>query len=496
MAVFPEKIIFKNTTDTSTYIASAIAPGGSAACVPGEIVVQRLNGYVKLYSLDSANIPRQVTAGLINENKGSLTVGNNGDGSSSFILNTGSVGTNELADNSVTDAKILGPISIAKGGTGQTTANAALNALLPSQAGNSGKSLLSDGTNASWGILAYSVNDLTDVETIAEAAPTPSENQSLRWDASTGQWRPREDVSTDPPTNPNSPCRTGQIAFDEQYLYCCVATNIWNRAPLGYWGGAEIYTKVITGSFDTYKPEEIGRPPDPYISSVSLLFRANGADNGTVFSDSSPNNLSITRFTSSVAVTKTGVKKFGSASMYLDGGYYGGVTSPLNALFNFEAGDFTVEGWIYVISMPSGSAILAFNGLDYGQYTGWLVSVVGQSGSDTTGIHFGIGLSSSGMVTYSSSVTLPMNTWHHVAVSRNGANVRIFANGTQAGVTHNFGTQSIYSPTAGSLGIGGLGPQGAQSFNGYIDEFRITKGVGRYTSNFAVQTEEFNSFVI
>ena len=40
--------------------------------------------------------------------------------------------------------------SIALGGTGQTTANAALNALLPSQTGNSGKTLTTDGTNSSW----------------------------------------------------------------------------------------------------------------------------------------------------------------------------------------------------------------------------------------------------------------------------------------------------------------------------------------------------------
>lgn len=44
----------------------------------------------------------------------------------------------------------LGVNSIAGGGTGQVTANAALNALLPSQTTNSGKFLRTDGTNASW----------------------------------------------------------------------------------------------------------------------------------------------------------------------------------------------------------------------------------------------------------------------------------------------------------------------------------------------------------
>jgi hypothetical protein len=42
------------------------------------------------------------------------------------------------------------PLPIAMGGTGQTTASAAINALLPSQTGNSNKVLKTDGTNVSW----------------------------------------------------------------------------------------------------------------------------------------------------------------------------------------------------------------------------------------------------------------------------------------------------------------------------------------------------------
>jgi hypothetical protein len=41
-------------------------------------------------------------------------------------------------------------IGLAYGGTGQTTANAAFNALAPSQTGNTGKYLTTDGTNTSW----------------------------------------------------------------------------------------------------------------------------------------------------------------------------------------------------------------------------------------------------------------------------------------------------------------------------------------------------------
>lgn len=42
------------------------------------------------------------------------------------------------------------PIALTEGGTGQTSANNALNALLPTQTSSSGKYLTTDGTNASW----------------------------------------------------------------------------------------------------------------------------------------------------------------------------------------------------------------------------------------------------------------------------------------------------------------------------------------------------------
>lgn len=67
-------------------------------------------------------------------------------------------GTNfyEIKSNNVT-----GTVAIANGGTGQTTANAAFNALVPSQASASGKYLKSDGTNTSWDAIDVGTADVT-----------------------------------------------------------------------------------------------------------------------------------------------------------------------------------------------------------------------------------------------------------------------------------------------------------------------------------------------
>lgn len=53
-------------------------------------------------------------------------------------------------------ADVSGTLPIANGGTSQTTANAAFNALAPSQATNSGKFLTTDGTNTSWATVSGS----------------------------------------------------------------------------------------------------------------------------------------------------------------------------------------------------------------------------------------------------------------------------------------------------------------------------------------------------
>lgn len=61
--------------------------------------------------------------------------------------------------------QVTGTLPIANGGTGQTTANAAFNALAPSQTGNSGKYLTTDGTNTSWATAGVTASNDTSTST-------------------------------------------------------------------------------------------------------------------------------------------------------------------------------------------------------------------------------------------------------------------------------------------------------------------------------------------
>lgn len=70
--------------------------------------------------------------------------------SSTGFTNAQHAHTGATSGGQITDAALSAAVGITKGGTGQTTANAALNAFLPTQSGNAGKVLSTDASNAAW----------------------------------------------------------------------------------------------------------------------------------------------------------------------------------------------------------------------------------------------------------------------------------------------------------------------------------------------------------
>lgn len=86
------------------------------------------------------------------------------------------------ASANITGGTITGitDLAIADGGTGASTATAALNNLLPSQATASNKYLKSDGTNASWDALDISTADITGTLPIANGGTGASSASAAR----------------------------------------------------------------------------------------------------------------------------------------------------------------------------------------------------------------------------------------------------------------------------------------------------------------------------
>lgn len=122
------------------------------------------------------------------------TYGGTGNGFTKFTGPTTSEKTFTLPNASSTILTDNAAVTILQGGTGQTTANAALNALLPSQTSQTGKYLQTDGSNTSWvsqsgtgtvtsvdmtvpSILSISGNPITTTGTLALSLATQTANK-------------------------------------------------------------------------------------------------------------------------------------------------------------------------------------------------------------------------------------------------------------------------------------------------------------------------------
>lgn len=94
-------------------------------------------------------------------------------------LGLGTIATQNANTVNITGGNISGitDLAIADGGTGQSTANGAFNALAPSQVGQTGRYLKTDGTNTAWDSIDISTSDISGTLPIANggtAATTAS----------------------------------------------------------------------------------------------------------------------------------------------------------------------------------------------------------------------------------------------------------------------------------------------------------------------------------
>lgn len=183
-------------------------------------------------------------------------------------------------------------------------------------------------------------------------------------------------------------------------------------------------------------------------------------------------------------VTRSDVQsKFGGYS-----GLFNGTTSGLSlgysSDFNFLDGDFTIDAWIYPTSLGVGAAHTILNWCDstFTYFCDLRYSTVGAN------VLFEFELSVSPYyAAYSATIPIASITgaWTHIAVVRSGSYGCLFINGSSAySVTGTaFGTQS-FNLVDGDINIGLEGGLSYTFFEGYMDEFRISKGIARWKTSF------------
>lgn len=259
--------------------------------------------------------------------------------------------------------------------------------------------------------------------------------------------------------SPNNNRFAGNITNLRIVSGVAVYTSAFNvpRAPLrGIQPASSINISAITGT------------------QTQLLLQT--PNNASFLVDSSANNYTITNNGTATAAALTPFVNGGGAGWKLAGPENGSasfngstqyLTRANNALFNFGAGAFTVEAWVYLDTSVTTQQCIVTN---YGSSTtGWSLQVengkiianLSGDGNDITG-----------------TTALSINQWYHVAISGATGSIKMFVNGNLDGTY----TGATSLDSAGVLSIGRIATIGY--LNGYISNLRIVKGVAVYTDAF------------
>ena len=202
--------------------------------------------------------------------------------------------------------------------------------------------------------------------------------------------------------------------------------------------------------------------------------------NYTFLTDSGTGQFVVPRNRNAISVNfvgdaelSTAQAKFGPTSLDVTATNADAVTAESSG-FGFGTGDFTVEGWFYFDTFTSNRFILDFRSTSD---TDQRLSIE-ELGSANIAVNIG----TTQILSTTGSLLTP-STWHHIAVTRSGTTMRVFIDGSQA----DSATNSTDLGTSGNLHLG-ADYEDTNGMNGYIDDFRVEKGVAKYTGGFSVPT--------
>jgi len=198
-------------------------------------------------------------------------------------------------------------------------------------------------------------------------------------------------------------------------------------------------------------------------NTVLMLHLDNNVTDSATSKTVTNNNVT---FSSSIKKMGTHSALFNGTTAYL--------TVPDSADWYFGTGNFTIDCWVYINSMTNLVAQMLAS-----QYTStypyWMFDIY-QDGS-TYYAHFQ-SKDASANITWDFGGALsstPVGRWMHLAVVRNGSNMYIYENGVEIAVGGIVSGTGDLVDIADVLSIGRRS-DGSYYLNGYLDEFRISKG--------------------
>lgn len=232
----------------------------------------------------------------------------------------------------------------------------------------------------------------------------------------------------------------------------------------------------------------VGGGGDPHWANVVLLLHCDGSDGGTTFTDSS--SVSNLMTSSMQAKTSTAQFKFGTASGDFDG-TADTVSCPFSSSFNMGTGDYTIEFWLRPRTVASYKVVFA---ISEPTQSGFALYHIFQNSSGVIGVGT-VPTTGGGNPNFSSSSgALTADVWQHVAISRSAGTTKIYVGGVE--VASATGITFPTDPNLAFVAIGDFanGYSVFNSYDGYIDDVRVTKGVARYTAGFTPPSAAFPDF--
>jgi hypothetical protein len=217
--------------------------------------------------------------------------------------------------------------------------------------------------------------------------------------------------------------------------------------------------------------------------TVSLL-HMDGANGSTTFTDVNAGGAAKTWTAAGNAQIKTDASKFGGASGYFDG-TGDNVSTPDHANFFFDAANFTVDFWFNRNGGDGTSRCLCVHQRNSGSFKSWRVNLI-----STNVVQAICNFPNLGDKTITGTTAFTTTGWHHVALVRNGVNLTLYVDGVQEATTATLSTEAIVDadgPVYVGAGLDGT----SDNFTGWIDEFRVSKGIARYTTGFTPSTQEY-----
>jgi hypothetical protein len=260
-----------------------------------------------------------------------------------------------------------------------------------------------------------------------------------------------------------------------QNTWPCVAISI-----VDFDGGVLTYQRSQFSTPAEFDIAIVGADPD--YADVELLLHMDGSNGSTTFTDNSQNAFTVTA--NGAAQISTAQYEFGGASGLFDGST-AYISVPENdAVFNLGTGDFTIEGWYYINGSLTYDTPLFSYGYG-GQVSPPLDCIYGGgvTSSLTQVFFFSYIGGSGGSVPF--SFTFSQNTWYNITFTRASGTLYCFVNGSLIGST-SYTNNLNGTGSSGPFLMGRWAADGVSEvyFPGYIDEFRLTVGVARYTSNY------------